>query len=182
VPRRSDRALLSALALVILVVALATVSGPTVADETAAADDASRPPNVVFIAIDDLNDWVGVLGGHPQAKTPNIDRLAARGMLFTRAYAPAPACNPSRVSLLTGRRPSTSGVYYNGQPFRTAMPDVITLPQLFKQNGYRVEARGKIFHESPSDPASWHLEIARGESPVPTRRPLNGIRRAPGFD
>ena len=73
---------------------------------------ASPPPlNVLFIAIDDLNDWVGCLGGHPQAKTPNIDRLAARGTLFTNAHCQAPLCNPSRSSLLTGLRPSTTGIY-----------------------------------------------------------------------
>src|SRR5688572_9409984 len=68
-----------------------------------------KQPNILFVAIDDLNDWVGVLGGHPQARTPNLDRFAKRGMLFTRAYCPAPACNPSRASLLSGLRPSTTG-------------------------------------------------------------------------
>ncbi|HJO08242.1 MAG TPA: sulfatase-like hydrolase/transferase, partial [Verrucomicrobiota bacterium] len=68
-------------------------------------------PNVLFIAIDDLNDWIGVLGGHPQARTPNLDRLPKRATLFTRTYCQAPACNPSRASLMTGILPSTSGVY-----------------------------------------------------------------------
>ena len=72
---------------------------------------AAKRPNVLFIAIDDLNDWVGCLGGHPQVRTPNIDRLARRGVLFSNAHCQAPICNPSRVSLLTGVRPSTSGVY-----------------------------------------------------------------------
>ena len=79
---------------------------------------AEQPPDVLFIAVDDLNDWVGVLGGHPQVKTPNIDRLARRGVLFTNAHASAPACNPSRASLMTGVRPSTSGVYNNPQDWR----------------------------------------------------------------
>src|SRR5690348_1731043 len=70
-----------------------------------------RRPNVLFIAIDDLNDWVGCLAGHPQAKTPNIDRLASRGTLFTNAHCQAPLCNPSRSSLMTGLRPSTTGIY-----------------------------------------------------------------------
>ena len=70
-----------------------------------------RRPNVLFIAIDDLNDWVGCLGGHPQAETPNIDRLARRGTLFTNAHCQAPLCNPSRTSMLTGLRPSTTGIY-----------------------------------------------------------------------
>ena len=69
--------------------------------------------NVLFLAVDDLNDWVGCLGGHPDAKTPNIDRLASQGVLFERAYCSAPLCNPSRASLLTGLNPSTTGVYRN---------------------------------------------------------------------
>ncbi|MCA9210281.1 MAG: sulfatase-like hydrolase/transferase, partial [Planctomycetales bacterium] len=82
---------------------------------TASADDAdesaARRPNVLFIAIDDLNDWIGCLDGHPLAKTPHMDALAARGTLFTNAHCQAPLCNPSRTSLLTGLRPSTTGVY-----------------------------------------------------------------------
>src|SRR5918994_6253397 len=81
---------------------------------------AADKPNVLFIAIDDLNDWIGCLGGHPDVKTPNIDRLAARGVLFTKAYCAAPVCNPSRASLMTGIRPSPSGVYENRQPMRRA--------------------------------------------------------------
>ena len=73
-------------------------------------------PNVLFIAIDDLNDWVGCLEGHPQVKTPNIDALAKRGVLFSNAHCQAPICNPSRVSLLTGVLPSTSGIYDLDQP------------------------------------------------------------------
>ena len=74
-----------------------------------AGAQAPQKPNVLFIAVDDLNDWTGSLGGHPQARTPNLDRLAGRGVLFTRAYCAAPACNPSRTALLCGVRPSTSG-------------------------------------------------------------------------
>ena len=73
-------------------------------------------PNILFIAIDDLNDWVGCLEGHPQVKTPNIDALAKRGVLFSNAHCQAPICNPSRVSLLTGVLPSTSGIYDLDQP------------------------------------------------------------------
>ena len=75
---------------------------------------------MLFIAVDDLNDWVGVLGGHPQARTPNMDRLARRGLLFTKAYCSAPSCNPSRSSLLTGLRPSTTGIYANAHDWRQA--------------------------------------------------------------
>ena len=82
-----------------------------------------KRPNVLFIAIDDLNDWVSYLGGHPQAKTPNIDRLIKRGVGFNKAYTVAPLCNPSRVSLLTGLYPSTTGVYGNQDKFRKKLPD-----------------------------------------------------------
>ena len=79
----------------------------------------SKPKqNVLFISIDDLNDWIGCLGGHPDAKTPNLDRLAARGVLFTNSHCNAPLCNPSRASIMTGLRPSTTGIYDNGQPMR----------------------------------------------------------------
>ena len=84
----------------------------------ACAADSQR--NVLFIGIDDLNDWIGCLGGNPDVKTPHIDRLAARGVLFTIAHCAAPACNPSRAALMTGIRPSTSGVYHNPQPWRTS--------------------------------------------------------------
>ena len=99
-----------------------------------AAHSAEKKPNVLFIAIDDLNDWVSCLGGHPQVSTPNIDRLAKRGVLFTNAHCQAPICNPSRVSLLTGVRPSTSGVYDLNQPLRgaPALKGAVTLPANFK--------------------------------------------------
>src|SRR6187455_1526403 len=79
-----------------------------------------KRPNVLFIAIDDQNDWIGCLGGHPQVKTPNIDALAKRGTLFTNAHCQAPLCNPSRTSVMTGRRPSSTGVYALQPWFRTA--------------------------------------------------------------
>jgi len=119
-----------------------------------AAED--RHPNILFIAVDDLNDWVGHLAGHPQARTPNIDRLARRGVSFTRAYAPAPLCNPSRVSLLSGVLPSKSGVYGNGERFREKLPDAVTLMQHLKAHGYSTQGGGKIFHGTRAgDPDSW---------------------------
>ena len=117
----------------------------------------TKRPNVLFIAIDDLNDWVGCLGGHPQVSTPNIDRLAKRGVLFTNAHCQAPICNPSRVSLLTGVRPSTSGVYDLNQPLRSApaLKGAMTLPANFKAGGYHVLGRGKIYHGKPYAD-EWH--------------------------
>ena len=105
-------------------------------------------PNVLLLSIDDLNDWTGCLGGHPQARTPNVDRLAERGTLFTNAHCQSPVCNPSRASLLTGRNPHTSGVYFLAPDLKQApaLKELETLPERFAKNGYRTLAAGKIFH------------------------------------
>lgn len=109
---------------------------------------AAARPNVLFIAIDDLNDWVGCLGGHPQARTPNLDALAARGVLFANAHCQAPLCNPSRSSLMTGLRPSTTGIYGLRPGIRAvdSLKDHVTLPQTFTQAGYHTYTCGKIYH------------------------------------
>jgi choline-sulfatase len=111
-------------------------------------------PNVLFIAIDDQNDWIGALGGHPLAKTPNIDRLAARGTVFLNAHCQAPLCNPSRTSLLLGLRPTTTGIYGLAPSFRAVngLTDRITLPQHFQRHGYRTLSTGKIFHADSGGP------------------------------
>ncbi|MCF7816381.1 MAG: sulfatase [Kiritimatiellales bacterium] len=116
---------------------------------TAAQLQPANPPNVLFIAIDDLNDWVGCLGGHPQARTPNMDRLAMRGTLFSNAHCQAPLCNPSRASLLTGLRPSTMGIYGLVPGIRNALATehAVTLPQYFAQHGYFTATFGKVFHD-----------------------------------
>jgi arylsulfatase A-like enzyme len=110
--------------------------------------DGAERPNVVFIAIDDQNDWIGCLGGHPQVKTPHIDRLASRGTLFMNAHCQSPLCNSSRTSLMTGLRPSTTGVYGLAPWFRTIeeFKDQVTLPQYLAQHGYRTYSTGKIYH------------------------------------
>jgi len=140
----SRRSLLG-LATVALAVSLQSCGSPA---ERAADREATRP-NVLFIAIDDMNDWVGPLGGYQgTVHTPNLDRLGEQGMIFTNAHVPAVSCNPSRAALLTGVRPSTSGVY----DLRTlwyetpALRDVATLPAHFRANGYRTLGTGKIFH------------------------------------
>ncbi|HYT91492.1 MAG TPA: sulfatase-like hydrolase/transferase, partial [Gemmataceae bacterium] len=134
------------------------LAGPAVrAEQPKSAAGQAKRPNILFIAVDDLNDWVGVLGGHPQARTPHLDRLAGRGCLFTRAYCPAPLCNPSRTAVLTGLRPSTTGVYLNNQPWRPAMPDAVTLLQYLRANGYLVLGGGKIFHYN--DAKSWDQHV-----------------------
>jgi arylsulfatase A-like enzyme len=111
---------------------------------------AAEKPNVLFIAIDDLNDWVGPLGGHPQVKTPNMDKLAARGTTFTNAHCQAPLCNPSRTSVLTGLRPTTTGVYALAPWFRRSeqFKDHATIFQWFRKNGYTTLTGGKVFHDS----------------------------------
>lgn len=103
-------------------------------------------PNIVFIAVDDLNDWVGYLGGHPDTKTPNIDKLAKRGVYFTNAYTVSPICGPSRASVLTGQRPETTGVYHNVGAYKDYVPNVTALPQFLRKNGYHVMGAGKINH------------------------------------
>ena len=117
----------------------------------------ASPPNILFIPVDDLNDWVGHLGGHPQTKTPNIDRLAGMGVSFAKAFCNAPLCNPSRVSLFSGLLPSNSGVYGNGEMMRDKIPAVFTLMQYLRWAGnYSVQGGGKTFHGSGSyDEASW---------------------------
>jgi len=117
---------------------------------------AGARPNILFIAIDDMRDWVHYLG-YPYVQTPHLDRLAARGMYFTRAYCAAPVCNPSRTALLTGLRPGTSGVYGNSTDWRQVMPDVITLPQYFHQNGYYCAGAGKIYHNSYPRVSDWDV-------------------------
>lgn len=111
-------------------------------------------PNVVFIAIDDQNDWIGHLGGHPLAKTPHLDRLAGRGTTFLNAHCQAPLCNPSRTSLMLSLRPTTTGVYGLAPWFRTLdeWKDRVTLPQHFKAHGYRTLTVGKIHHGSVGGP------------------------------
>ncbi|MBL8186861.1 MAG: sulfatase [Acidobacteria bacterium] len=123
----------------------------------------SQRPNVLLIVADDLRNELGCYGSSV-AKTPNLDRLAKRGMRFDAAYCQYPVCNPSRTSLLTGLRPDTTRITDNNTNFRTTMPDVVTLPQVFRQNGYHTTSFGKIFHRGLTmedlrtdmdDKASW---------------------------
>jgi arylsulfatase A-like enzyme len=124
----------------------------------AAASAAARTrPNVLMIAVDDMNDWVGCLRSYPGVKTPNIDALARRGVLFSNTHCASPLCNPSRTALFTGLRTSTTGIYGNDHFWRPALPGVVTIPQYFKQNGYYVAGAGKIFHHTSgfNPPDQW---------------------------
>ncbi len=164
----------------------------------ASAPSAQPAPDVLFIAVDDLNDWVGHLGGHPQARTPNIDRLAARGLAFTNAHSPSALCNPSRTALLTGLRPSTSGIYGNAPDWRTVelFDGLATLPRHFRDNGYRTLGAGKIFHAHTftaggfagfNDTSAWDAFYPSPERQLPDELtpkgvPVNGNPLMSGFD
>ncbi|NDD64391.1 MAG: choline-sulfatase [Acidobacteria bacterium] len=136
-------------------------------------------PNILFIAVDDLNDWIGPLRGHPQAQTPNFDRLARRGLVFTNAHTQAPLCNPSRTSLLSGLRPSTTGLYAL-QPGVRAVPrlrDHVMLPQYLAAQGYQTFSTGKIYHDGSIRPAERAREFSEwgtnGPMPYPPAKLVN---------
>ena len=147
-------------------------------------------PNILFIAIDDLNDWVGYLGGHPQAKTPHMDRLAERGMAFTNAHSPSMVCNPTRTAIMLGLHPSSTGIFGNDPDWREieATKDKLTIPRFFKEAGYQTYGAGKIFHASTfsptsfygyNDPAGWNEFWPSSERQLPDeigpyQRPVSG--------
>ncbi len=114
----------------------------------------NKKPNILFIAVDDLRPELGCYGSRA-IKSPNIDKLAEEGMVFTRAYCQQAVCNPSRASLLTGMRPDQIRVWDLRTDFRDNVPDIVTLPQYFKQNGYQSVAIGKIYHNNIPDTLSW---------------------------
>lgn len=156
--------------------------GAIPARPAAAAD---TKPNVLFISMDDLNDWIGCLGGHPQARTPNIDRLAASGVLFTNAHCAAPACNPSRTAIMTGISPHKSGMYDNRQKMREILPNNELLPRFFSRHGYWSAGSGKILHYF-IDARSWdeYFPAKEKENPFPRtlypeKRPMNLPRGGP---
>ncbi len=136
----------------------------------------SGKPNILFISMDDLNDWIGCLGGHPQAHTPNLDRLAASGILFTNAHCPAPACNPCRTAIMTGLAPNTSGLYSNRQKMREVLPDAELIPKYFTRHGYWSGGSGKILHYFIDAP-SWDEYFPAKETENPFPRTLDHDNR-----
>ncbi len=164
---------------------LLTLATFTIAGEKPKQQSQVRP-NVLFIAIDDMNDWTTLFDPDNPIKTPNLERLAQRGCFFTRAYCAVAACNPSRTAILTGLKPTTSGVYSNGQEWKKLLPDVVTLPQYFMQNEYAAKGGGKIFHhgrtgddrvDNPSFQEFFKLRI---HAYKPNSN-YNGYRNGPGL-
>jgi len=139
----------------------------------------AQKPNVLLIVADDLNNNLGCYG-HPFVKSPNIDRLAARGVRFDRAFCNYPVCNASRTSFLSGMRPDTTGVVDNVTPPRTFLKDAVMLPEHFRRNGYAAIKVGKIFHTGKEfeDPRSWDLDIV--ENATSKKPPEEQILRKQG--
>lgn len=145
---------------------LTLLSGVLVADESAtvagakfATGGSMTQPNVLFIAVDDMKDWINCLGGYAgTVHTPHIDRLAKEGTLFSNAHCPSPKCAPSRAAILTGLRPSKTGLYDNGHWWLPNLPDVATIPMHFRKHGYHASGAGKIFHHTAGNhpPSQWH--------------------------
>lgn len=159
-PRASFDAMLSASRFIFIVILLAAFS--KAAHAAAKPRPAYGKPNILFIIADDLRDYPGWMGGHPQSVTPNMDRLAKMGMRFTNAHCNFALCNPSRTSMLTGMLPSSSGVFGNEQDWRRSVQvlDKPTIPEHFKAQGYTTAAAGKIFHANHGGPegrlTGWH--------------------------
>ena len=122
-------------------------------------------PNILFIAIDDMNDWTGFLNGHPQAITPNMDKLAEKGVNFTNAHCPAPGCSPSRNALLYGVEPFNSGLYpfYEHDIHEQLMEQYTSLPRFLKENGFQTYGAGKIHHGLKDDRREWTEYFTQGQ-------------------
>lgn len=159
-----------------------------------ASVSASDRPNVLFISVDDWNDWVGAYGGN-QANTPNLDQLVARGVAFRNAHASAVYCAPSRTSLMTGRNPHTTGAYFDEPHFAKAnRPELKDLPRWFREHGYHVTGGGKLYHHMPGfidrrgwddyfiwndklKQSGWGLKSWEEGAPLPSKLPSSPIAK-----
>lgn len=140
----------------VLIMGAAFVIGCSTDNKDKADNSAQKQPNVLFIAVDDLNNWLGCLNTNSNTKTPNIDKLAAQGVLFSNAHCQAPLCGPSRASIMSGLRPSSTGIYgmINDEKIRSENPSttsIVFLPEFFRNNGYHTMGVGKLFHEHAPD-------------------------------
>lgn len=151
--------------LLLSVVSISCYAQPTQSALDEVAKYKSKGYNVLFIAIDDLNDWVGCLGGNPQVLTPNMDKFAKQqAMVISKAYCPSSVCCPSRSALMTGKMAASTGVYGNGQNLKNApkAKDVVTLPEYFGKHGYHTLSAGKVFHKHPTanglDEGQWAFQ------------------------
>lgn len=125
---------------------------------------AAEKLNVLFIASDDMRPEPGCYGD-PTVRSPHIDALARRGMVFSRSYVQQALCSPSRISMLSGRYPAATGIFEIGRTLRTTMPDITTMPQHFKNNGYHTRSLGRIYHVGIDDDASWTLPAWHSKKP-----------------
>jgi arylsulfatase A-like enzyme len=151
----------------ILAVFTVLLSVALLAECSAVADER---PNVLFIAVDDLNDWIGCMKGHPQALTPNMDRLATRGVLFTNAHCAAPACNPSRAAVFSGRMPNVTGVWSNqSRAIDQLFPDARLLPAAFSKSGFQTMGTGKLLHSRSKSAFNEYFAVGQRWSPLPKK-------------
>lgn len=143
---------------------------------------ANSKPNILFIAIDDLNDWIGCLDGHPQVKTPHMDSLAKRGVLFTEAHCPAPVCGPSRAAIMSGMRAWNTGVYSNNANYPKRLPDVEAMPQYLKRHGYTTIGAGKLFHGDHNFPEGSFDRYAPSSSHPWPKEAILSSRQTPVYE
>jgi iduronate 2-sulfatase len=130
----------------------------------AATASAAEKPNVLFVASDDMRPQLGCYGD-PTVKSPHLDALAKRGMVFRRSFVQQALCSPSRISMLSGRYPATTGIFEIGRTLRATMPDITTLPQHFKNHGYHTRSLGKVYHVGIDDDASWTIPAWHSKQP-----------------
>ncbi len=148
---------------------------------TQAAVAPERPANILLIIADDLNDWVGPMGGHPQAKTPALDKLAARGVTFMSAQCPAPLCNPSRSAFMSGLRPSTTGIYLNGHHWVKYIGPGLCINDYVRKHGFKSYAAGKVYHYNKYRAEDWDEVFYVRDDTLPGPAGKNAKRRPGPF-